>query len=216
MDIQHDTLADYHYAYVAGASTSRRVILLLHGTGGNEDDLIGLGAALDPNAHLLAPRGNVLEGTLPRFFRRLEEGVFDTEDVIRRSETIVTFLRAAQKRYELADCEVVAVGYSNGANIATAILVLHPGVIDSAILLRPMLTIESGSKPSEDSSTNVLIISGTHDPIVSHHSATALCQQLEEFNVNVTHVWEETGHQLTQSDVQQAQSWLKRITENIL
>lgn len=207
MNIQHGILADHHYTYVSGTPGSTRVILLLHGTGGNEDDLLSLGAALDPEAHLLSPRGNVLEHGMPRFFRRFGEGKFDTEDVIRRSKDLESFLDQAIATHELADCEVLAVGYSNGANIASAMLLLHPGTIHRAVLLRPMLTIVP-EQATPSPSTMVLILSGTHDPIVPRESVNDLVGQLKAADMDVTHVWEDTGHQLTNGDIVQMKMWL--------
>lgn len=207
MNIQHDTLANYTYAYVPGAASSKRVLVMLHGTGGNEDDLLGIGALLDANAHLLSPRGNVLENGMPRFFRRFGEGKFDTEDVIRRSQELADFLHEAIARYNLEGLEIVVVGYSNGANIASAVLALHPGIIDKAILLRPMLTLVP-EKITPSPSTAVLILSGTSDPIVQRESVTELAEQLTRSAVKVTHIWEEAGHQLTQQDVNHMKEWL--------
>lgn len=207
MNIQHRTLANHHCAYVTGASDAKRVILLLHGTGGNENDLLGLGAELDPTAHLLSPRGNVLEHGMPRFFRRFGEGRFDVEDIIVRSKELAAFLNEAVATHGLEGLEIVAVGYSNGANIASAVLLLHPGAIDTAVLLRPMLTIVS--KHAERSpTTKVLLLSGTHDPIVPRESVNDLLNQLKGREMQVTHVWQDAGHQLTHSDVIETKAWL--------
>src|SRR6266849_404267 len=121
---------DLIHEFVPG--DSERTLLLLHGTGGNEHDLIPLGRELDPAAALLSPRGKVLENGMPRFFRRLAEGVFDEADVVRRANELADFVGAAAARYEFDPRHVTAVGYSNGANIAAAVLLLRPEVLTSA------------------------------------------------------------------------------------
>src|SRR3954470_11944872 len=130
---------DFVHRYVPGRST--RTLLLLHGTGGNETDLLSLGRSLDPTAALLSPRGKVLENGMPRFFRRLAEGVFDEEDLVRRAHELADFIGEAAEHYRFHPKNVVAVGYSNGANIAGGLLLLRPGVLSGAALLRPMVPL---------------------------------------------------------------------------
>src|SRR5213592_3033744 len=123
---------DFIHEFVPG--TSERTLLLLHGTGGNERDLIPLGRELDATAALLSPRGKVLENGHPRFFRRLAEGVFDMEDLKQRTDELADFVVAATERYHIAAGKMVAVGYSNGANIAASILLRRPGILQRAVL----------------------------------------------------------------------------------
>src|SRR6184192_4850281 len=130
---------DFIHEFVLGKS--ERTLLLLHGTGGNERDLIPLGHELDPNAALLSPRGKVLENRLPRFFRRLAEGVFDLEDLKNRTHELADFVAAAAKHYGFASDNLVAVGYSNGANIAASMLLLRPEILSDAILFRAMVPL---------------------------------------------------------------------------
>src|SRR6266540_1154198 len=130
---------DFIHEFVPG--TSHWTLLLLHGTGGNERDLIPLGRELDPNASLLSPRGKILENGMPRFFRRLAEGVFDLEDLKTRTNELADFVDAAMRHYELAADHIVGVGYSNGANIAASILLLRPKIMHAAILFRAMLPL---------------------------------------------------------------------------
>src|SRR5437762_23639 len=130
---------DFIHEFVAGSS--ERTLLLLHGTGGNERDLIRLGRELDPSASLLSPRGQVLENGMPRFFQRLAEGVFDEQDLIRRTHELADFIEQAAVHYGFDPQKAVAVGYSNGANIAGALLLLRPGAIRGAALLRPMVPL---------------------------------------------------------------------------
>lgn len=129
----------FHHAFTQG--TSDRTLLLLHGTGGNEHDLLSIGRALDPKASLLSPRGKVLENGLPRFFRRLAEGVFDEEDLIRRTHELADFVAEAVERYSINQRKIYAVGYSNGANIAASLLLLRPGALAGAALLRAMVPL---------------------------------------------------------------------------
>ena len=157
---------DFIHRFIpAPARSTGRTLLLLHGTGGDENDMIPLGRDLDPNAALLSPRGNVLENGMPRFFRRLAEGIFDEEDVIRRAHELADFVGAAAARYEFDPQRVTAVGYSNGANIAAAILLLRPEVLSAAILFRAMVPLVPASLPNL-AQARVLISSGKHDPIV--------------------------------------------------
>src|ERR1700756_1225885 len=137
---------DFIHEFVPG--TSNRTLLLLHGTGGNERDLIALGRELDPNAALLSPRGKVLEQGMPRFFRRLAEGVFDLEDLRRRAGELAEFVEQATDEYGLRGPQIVAVGFSNGANIASAVLLLHPEVLDGAMLFRGMVSIVPDQTPA--------------------------------------------------------------------
>src|SRR5215831_18306486 len=130
---------DFIHQFVPGASS--RTLLLLHGTGGNERDLIALGRDLDPNAALLSPRGKVFENGMPRFFRRLAEGVFDLEDLKHRTNELADFVAAAAQHYGLATDQLIAVGYSNGANIAASMLLLRPELVPTAVLFRAMVPL---------------------------------------------------------------------------
>ena len=194
------------HRFEAGASTAAP-LLLLHGTGGDENDLLPLGKALAPDRALLSPRGKVLENGMPRFFRRLAEGVFDEQDVIRRAHELADFIVEASKAYKLE--KPVAVGFSNGANIAAAILLLRPEALSGAILLRAMVPL---AKPpqAELAQKPVLIISGTSDPIIPVSNAKLLATMLKNAHADVTHVTLPTGHNLTQNDVTLATKWLNR------
>src|SRR5262245_16626322 len=160
-------------------AAAARTFLLLHGTGGNEDDLLGVGRELDPGSNLLSPRGNVLENGVPRFFRRLREGVFDLEDVRRRAGELAEWIQGAERAYGFDRSRLTAVGYSNGANIGAAVLLLHPGVIPSAVLWRAMVPIEPERRP-ELRGARVLMTSGSMDPIVPAENAAALATMLRE------------------------------------
>ena len=152
---------DFIHRFISGQETPPgRTLLLLHGTGGDENDMIPLGRDLDPAAGLLSPRGKVLENGMPRFFRRLAEGIFDEEDVIRRAHELADFVVGAAARYEFDLRRVTAVGYSNGANIAAAMLVLRPEVVASAVLFRAMVPLVPSAAP-DLSQTRVLLSSAS-------------------------------------------------------
>ena len=188
-----------------------RVLLLLHGTGGNENDMIPLGRDLDPAAALLSLRGNVLENGMPRFFRRLSEGVFDEEDVVRRANELADFIPAAAANYEFDPAMLTAVGYSNGANIAAAVLLLRPGVIKSAGLLRAMVPLRPATLP-DIAGTRVMICSGTHDPIIPVENAKRLTTMLREGGADVTLRLEDAAHQLVFDEIAAAKKWLREAS----
>lgn len=186
----------------------RPPLLLLHGTGGNEDDLIPFGSTLSPGSALLSPRGKVLEGGMPRFFRRLREGVFDEDDVRRRAGELADFVEEAREAYGLS--APVAVGFSNGANIAAAVLLLRPEVLAGAALLRPMVPLQDPSAV-ELTGIPVLMLSGALDPIVPADNAARLASILERAGAAVQHRILPTGHGLSQSDVVLTKSWLDQL-----
>jgi phospholipase/carboxylesterase len=188
--------------------SSARVLLLLHGTGGNENDMVPIGRDLDPNAALLSLRGNVLENGMPRFFRRLAEGVFDEPDVIRRTNELADFLPKAAEQYEFDLKQLTAVGYSNGANIAAAVLLLRPGAITSAILLRAMVPLTPDTPPDLTGS-RALICSGKCDPIIPVDNAERLAAMLREAGSDVTHRLADSGHQLVFDEIAAAKNWLR-------
>jgi phospholipase/carboxylesterase len=189
---------EFIHRFIPATVEGTRPLLLLHGTGGDENDLLPLGAEIAPGAALLSPRGKVMEGTMPRFFRRLREGIFDIEDLRFRAGELAGFVSDAQKRYGIA--APIAVGYSNGANIAAAMLLLHPGVLAGAVLLRAMVPLQPEAKP-DLSGTPVLIVSGAKDGIVPASSAAELAAMLREGGASVTHEILPTGHGLTGQDV---------------
>jgi predicted esterase len=184
-------------------------LLLLHGTGGDENDLLGLGPALLPGAALLSPRGKVLENGMPRFFRRVAEGVFDEKDLIARTHELVAFVQRAEARYALDAAGVVAVGYSNGANIAASALLLHPGVFHAAVLFRAMVPFEPDATAAEIPATPVLLLAGQMDPIIPAANSERLAELLRAAGARVTVHSELTGHQLGPRDVAVAARWLE-------
>lgn len=182
-------------------------LLLLHGTGGDERDLLPLGQALAPGAALLSPRGQVMEGSAPRFFRRLAEGVFDVPDLVARTHELAAFVERASAQYGFA-ARVVAVGFSNGANIAVSTLLLHPRLLAGAVLLRAMVPFEL-AEPVRLPATPVYLGGGERDPIVPRASTERLAALLRDAGAAVTLGWQPTGHQLTPGDVQGARQWLQ-------
>ena len=183
-------------------------LLLLHGTGGDENDLIPLGRMLAPGAALLSPRGKVLEHGAPRFFRRLAEGVFDLEDLERRTHELAAFVRDAGSVYALPANGLIAVGFSNGANIAASLLLRHPGLLRGAVLIRAMVPFEPDA-PAALTGTRVLMLSGRQDPLVPPSQSERLATILQSSGADVTLEWSPGGHQLTQGDVTAAAAWLK-------
>lgn len=182
-------------------------LLLLHGTGGDEHDLLPLADLLAPGAAVLSPRGDVLERGMPRFFRRLAEGVFDTEDVMRRAGTLAAFVgdQAATRGFDPA--RVMAVGFSNGANIAAAIMLLHPGVLAGGVLLAPMVPLEPDPLPSLVG-RRVFLGAGRQDPIAPPAQPEALAALFRRAGADVTLDWHPGGHQLLPQTVQAARAWL--------
>ena len=202
----HPALAAYVHRWIPG---SEKVALLLHGTGGNEDDLLPLASMLMPGASVLSLRGNVLEGTMPRFFRRLAEGVFDEEDLARRTTQLAAFLRAAADAYRFDGANLVAVGFSNGANIAANVLLHHPGLIRQSVLFRAMLPSETTPSPN-GADTRVYLGAGRRDPIVPAANVERLATLLRDSGADVTLDWRNAGHGLTGEDVENAARWLAR------
>ena len=196
---------DFLHEFVHG--NSDRTLLLLHGTGGNERDLIPLGRELDPNASLLSPRGKILENGMPRFFRRLAEGVFDLEDLKTRTNELADFVAAAVRHYKLDAEHIVGVGYSNGANIAASMLLLRPEIMHAAILFRAMVPLIPDKLP-DLSSVHIWIGAGDQDPIVPGSETKRLAELLRRAGADVTIRFAEAAHGLTNDDVEAAHDWL--------
>jgi phospholipase/carboxylesterase/glyoxalase family protein len=181
--------------------------LVLHGTGGDESDLLPLGAAVAPGAALLSPRGRVLERGAPRFFKRVALGIFDQADLAARTDELVTFVERAAHVYGFDPTRVVAIGYSNGANIASSAFLRHPGVFQRAVLFRPMVPFVPNPPPALGGMP-VYISAGRVDPIVRRENTQELLNVLNAAGASVTVRWEEAGHALTSGEVQGAADWL--------
>ena len=199
------------HIYEPGAVAGAPTLLLLHGTGGDERDLLPLVPHLLPNAGVLSVRGAVLEHGMPRFFRRLAPGVFDMEDLSNRTDELRRFIDAAAGRYGFARDSVIAVGLSNGANIAANLLLTHGAVLRGAVLFRAMPT---GTAAASDVAHGVPVYmsSGRRDSMISGDMAEQLAMQLREAGATVTLHWDEGGHQLTRAALDGAREWLDRET----
>ena len=200
------------------------VLLLLHGTGGDEHDLLPLGEAIDPGAGVLSPRGKVLEHGMPRFFRRIAEGVFDVEDLKRRAGELAEFIRLARLRYGLLDRPIVAVGFSNGANIAGGLLLLQPRELNAAVLIRAMVPFVPDSfrpnSPVDEhprlATPPVLIRNGRRDPLIPPAEGERLATLLRSVGGRVDLEWSDAGHELTTEDVTRAREWISALDEDRL
>ena len=193
-----------------GKNEKKPTLLLLHGTGGNELDLVPLAGRIDDEASVLSVRGNVLENGMPRFFRRLAEGVFDIEDLIFRKKELNDFLDEAAVKYGFDRNNVIAVGYSNGANIAASLLFHYQNALKGAILHHPMVPLRGIEMP-DLSGKSVFIAAGTNDPICPPAESEELQSLLEKANEKVELHWENRGHQLTLQEVEAAAQWYKGL-----
>jgi phospholipase/carboxylesterase len=202
-------MTEFIHRFIPGSNSDGRTLLLLHGTGGDENDLIPLGKATDPNAGLLSLRGRVLENGAPRFFRRLAEGVFDEEDVVRRSHELAGFLDSAIEKYNISSHELVAVGYSNGANIAAAMILLGVAPFVRAILLRAMIPL-TNTEPIEPVARRILILEGEVDPIAQPAQGKTLAARLRATGASVDLLFQKSGHELIGQDVAAARHWLPK------
>ncbi|HVE80000.1 MAG TPA: alpha/beta hydrolase [Gemmatimonadaceae bacterium] len=206
-----DTAGDlgfvHHSAAATGEGGAGTTLLLLHGTGGDEQDLVPLGRGILPGAAILSPRGQVLENGMPRFFRRLAMGVFDVPDLIARTHALADFVGAAAVRYGFDPARVVAVGFSNGANIAASLLLLRPGVLRGAVLFRAMVPLRPESPPRLEG-TSVFLSAGRLDAMVPAANTEELAEMLRAAGAEVTLHWEPVGHTLVASEVEEAGRWL--------
>ena len=201
----------FEHRFVPATAPGLPTLLLLHGTGGSEDDLLPLGERLLPGAARLSPRGQVLEHGMPRFFRRLAEGVFDLDDLRRRTHELADFVEPARERYDLGPAPPVAVGFSNGANIAASILLLRPGVLGGGLLLRPMVPLVPDPLPAL-AGVPVQINAGTADPIVTPEQSEALATLLTRAGAAVTIDWIRGSHGLAPQDLEVGARFLHRMT----
>lgn len=205
---------DFQHRFVAAEQDPDRkglTLLLLHGTGGNEDDLLPLGRQLDSKAALLSPRGKVLErGVIPRFFRRLAEGVFDVEDLKFRTNEMADFVENASRVYGFDGRNVIAIGYSNGANIAASLLLLRPKTLSGAILFRAMVPLVPDKMPNL-SGKRIFMSSGLQDPIATKNESENLSELLGQAGADVTLEWQNSGHELVEGDIIAARKWLMQI-----
>ncbi|MUV37750.1 putative hydrolase [Lentibacillus sp. JNUCC-1] len=194
------------HIFKQGSDASKPTLLLLHGTGGTEEDLLSLAEMIDPDATVLSVRGNVLENGMPRFFRRLAEGVFDEEDLVFRTEELNAFLDEAAERYQFDRDRVLAIGYSNGANIAASLLFHYEQALMGAVLHHPMVPRRGVDLP-DLSGKHVMIAAGANDPLCAPEESEELASMLQTAGAHVELHWEDNGHQLTPGEVRAARSW---------
>ena len=200
--------SSFIHRFIAPADSGPKIVLLLlHGTGGDEEDLIPLGHQLMPGAALLSPRGRVLEHGMPRFFRRLAEGVFDIEDLKLQTDGLGQFAIDASHKYGLDDYKMIAVGYSNGANIAASLLLTHPHLLGGAVLFRPMVPFRPKLVPKLND-VPVLLAAAKHDQIVPPKQTSELAEILTSAGARVTTHWHPGGHELGPDDIAAAKEWL--------
>ena len=200
----------YQHVFEPGTNPAAPPLLLLHGTGGSEHDLLRLGRSLSPGSALLSPRGDVSEGGAARFFARLAEGVFDPAEIMRRTQILADFVIAAAAHYRIDPQRLIAVGFSNGANIAATLLLLRPETLGGAILLRPMVVFEQPAAPGTLAGRRVLLCNGTTDPLVPGDHPARLAALLRAGGADVKTELLPASHALTPQDVAAAQSWLQR------
>lgn len=198
----------FSHRWLPAADPARAdTLLLLHGTGGDENDLLPLGRRLLPQANLLSPRGRVLERGMPRFFRRLAEGVFDVPDLIAQTEALAEFTAQAARTYGFPADRITAAGFSNGANIAASMLLLHPGALHAAVLLHPMVPLVPDPLPRLPE-TPVFVGAGREDPISTPAETERLTALLRRCGASVDLHWSPGGHGLTQTEIEEARDWL--------
>jgi len=203
-------LSDFVHIYQPAPKPSTTTLLLLHGTGGNEQSLLDVGRELAPHANLLSPRGRVLEGSMPRFFRRISEGVFDEHDIKIRAAELAAFLTAAAAHYKFTDSNIIAVGFSNGANIAAALMLLHPQSLRAAALWRAMVPLVPPQTP-DLKGKSVLITSGEYDGMVTPLNRQQLASLFKSAGAKVQTELLPVGHNLTQNDLAKTGRWLKDL-----
>jgi predicted esterase len=201
--------SSYVHVFAPGTNPSAPPLLLLHGTGGSEHDLLRLGRAISPGSALLSLRGDVNEGGALRFFARLAEGVFEPEEIIRRTHALGDFVAAARARYQLAPLQFIAVGFSNGANIAATLLLLRPETLGGAILLRSMVVLDQPAAPGTLTGKRVLLCHGSTDPLVPPDHPARLTALLRAGGADVQMMSIPASHAFTPGDVAAAQSWLR-------
>ena len=195
------------HRYVPAAGGDPNTLLLLHGTGGDENDLLPIGRMLHARCALLSPRGKVLEYGMPRFFRRLAEGVFDQEDLVNRTHELASFVEEAAEQYGLDASKIWAVGFSNGANIAASLLLLHPGLLAGAVLLRAMVPFEPEVMP-DLAGTPVYLAAGRSDTMIPPENTEKLANLLRNSGADITLDWQPGGHGIGRVEVESARRWL--------
>lgn len=201
-------LEGYDYRFEAGTDPSAPVLLLLHGTGGDENDLIPVARLVAPTSALVSLRGNVSENGAARFFRRIAEGVFDLEDLALRTAALLRFVSAAAKQHQFTTDRVVALGFSNGANVAASMMLTEPGTLRHGILIRAMLPFQPKTMP-DMKGCSALIAAGRSDQMISQPTTEKLAELMRSSGARVELKWHDAGHGMIQADVNDARDYLK-------
>lgn len=199
----------YRHVFEPATDPHAVPLLLLHGTGGDEHDLLRLGRAISPGSALLSPRGDVSEGGALRFFARMAEGIFDPAEVTRRTQALADFVLAATKHHKIDVRRLVAIGFSNGANIAATMMQLRPEALGGGILFRPMVVLDQAAAAGSLTGRRVLMVNGNVDPIVSPEQPARLAELLRAGGAEVKSHLIPASHALTPQDVALAQAWIK-------
>jgi len=204
-------LADFPHVFEPGTDPSAPPLLLLHGTGGNEHDLLPLGRSLSPGSALLSPRGRVSEHGAARFFARLAEGVFDPAEVARRTQELAEFILAAAQTHALDLARLTAVGFSNGANIAGSLLLLQPGTLGAAVLIRPMIVLDRPAAAGSLAGRRILLLNGSFDPLVPADQPPRLAALFRAGGAEVALEVHPASHGLARADIEKSQAWLAAL-----
>ena len=199
-------MSDYIHRFEPGAQPDGATLLLLHGTGGDENSLVQLGRSV-VDWNFLSPRGKVSENGMPRFFRRISEGVFDEDDVKRRADELAEFVSESAHRYNFDAANIWALGYSNGANIAAALMMRHPKILRGAVLWRAMMPLQN-PEPKDLRGAKILMCAGEFDPIVPRESVQTLADYLTANGAEVDLQWQRGGHELHAEDIELARGFL--------
>lgn len=207
---EYETTDFIHRFIPASSREPAPTLLLLHGTGGNENDLLNLGSVLAPTAAQLSPRGQVLENGASRFFRRFAEGVLDVDDLKKRTHLLADFVERSSNTYQFDPTRVIAVGFSNGANIAASLLLLRPQTLAAAILLHPMVPFVPDKLP-DLAGKSIFIAAGRADPMVRASETERLAQLLQQAGATVSTHWHNGGHSISIDEIHAAKSWLAQI-----
>jgi phospholipase/carboxylesterase len=200
-----------HYIYKPSANPEATTLLLLHGTGGNEEDLLPIGESFGSHLNILSVRGNILENGMPRFFKRLGTGIFDENDLEFRTNEMIAFLKELAQKEKFDVSKMIAIGYSNGANMAGATLQMYPNFLAGAILFRPMLPFKDRKTERNNNNTPVFISSGKYDPTVNQKEIAKYISLLNGSGFTVSDFEISTGHNLIQKDLDLAIEWFKKI-----
>lgn len=199
----------YQHVFEPGTDPEAPPLLLLHGTGGSEHDLLRVGRAISPGSSLLSPRGDVSERGALRFFARLDEGVFDPQEITRRTNALADFLVVAGAHYKIDPLRLIAIGFSNGANMAATLLLLRPDTLGGGALFRPMVVLNQSAAPGSLTGRRVLLCNGSTDPLVPPDDPARLALLLRAGGADVKLESVPASHALTPQDVAAAQSWLR-------